>query len=43
MLIAIWDSESIGTKESIDYAVSKKKPVHVWAVTETSVGLKNIL
>ena len=40
MLIAIWDSESIGTKESIDYAVSKKKPVHVWSVTETSVGLK---
>lgn len=43
MLIAIWDSESAGTKESIDYAVSKNKPVHVWAVTETTVGLTHIL
>lgn len=43
MLIAIWDSESSDTKEAIDYAVSKKKPVHVWAVTETTVGLQAIL
>ena len=43
MLIAICDGDSDGTKESIDYAVSKKKLVHVWDVTETSVGLTHIL
>lgn len=43
MLIAIWDSESVGTRESIEYATSKKKPVHVWSVSETTVTLQSIL
>jgi len=42
MLIAICDSVSDSTSESIEYAKSKKKPVHVWSVTETSVTLEAI-